>query len=151
MIDEHIRNGTIVPVKITCSLLEMAMIDHIKSLTSMGGEETAPLGNFLIDGFPRNQDNLDGWKSQVDDKVNVKFVLFFECPKEKCIERCLKRGQYSGRADDNLQSMEKRLDTYLTQTMPIVDYYEKQGFVKRIDASRDIDVVFDDVRKLFTS
>jgi UMP-CMP kinase len=35
--------------------------------------------NFLIDGFPRNRDNLDGWNSQMGDKVNLKFVLFFEC------------------------------------------------------------------------
>ena len=35
--------------------------------------------DFLIDGFPRNRDNLDGWNSQVAKNVNMKFVLFFEC------------------------------------------------------------------------
>ena len=34
---------------------------------------------FLIDGFPRNKDNLDGWTSQMGAKVNLRFVLFFEC------------------------------------------------------------------------
>ena len=37
---------------------------------------------FLIDGFPRNEDNLTGWERQMGDKANVKFVLFFECPEE---------------------------------------------------------------------
>ena len=37
---------------------------------------------FLIDGFPRNEDNLDGWERQMGDKADVKFVLFFECPEE---------------------------------------------------------------------
>mgnify|MGYP006202093375 CR=1 FL=1 len=68
----------------------------------MRSNVSIPVGTFLIDGFPRNQDNLDGWKRQVDDKVNVQFVIFFECPTEVCIERCLLRGQHSGRADDNV-------------------------------------------------
>lgn len=34
---------------------------------------------FLIDGFPRNKDNLDGWVREMGDKVNLKFVLFFDC------------------------------------------------------------------------
>ena len=37
---------------------------------------------FLIDGFPRNRDNLDGWQRQMVDKVDVKFVLFFDCPED---------------------------------------------------------------------
>ena len=35
--------------------------------------------NFLIDGFPRNQDNLQGWNDEMGDKTNLQFVLFFEC------------------------------------------------------------------------
>lgn len=34
---------------------------------------------FLIDGFPRNEDNLQGWKKVMDDNADVKFVLFFDC------------------------------------------------------------------------
>ena len=37
---------------------------------------------FLIDGFPRNKDNLDGWQQEMGDKTNVKFVLFFDCSQE---------------------------------------------------------------------
>ena len=56
LIEHHITNGTIVPVEITCSLLERAMTQSEKN-------------NFLIDGFPRNQDNLQGWTKQMGDKV----------------------------------------------------------------------------------
>jgi len=35
--------------------------------------------NFLIDGFPRNKDNLDGWEREMNNKANLKFVLFFDC------------------------------------------------------------------------
>ncbi len=34
---------------------------------------------FLIDGFPRNKDNLEGWNRQMGSKADVKGVLFFEC------------------------------------------------------------------------
>jgi UMP-CMP kinase len=34
---------------------------------------------FLIDGFPRNKDNLDGWTRQMAAKTNARAVLFFEC------------------------------------------------------------------------
>ena len=35
--------------------------------------------NFLIDGFPRNKDNLDGWEAQMGGKANLQCVLFFDC------------------------------------------------------------------------
>lgn len=37
---------------------------------------------FLIDGFPRNEDNLQGWNKVMDDNADVKFVLFFDCSTE---------------------------------------------------------------------
>jgi UMP-CMP kinase len=68
-IEMHIKTGSIVPVEITCTLLENAMNQSTKD-------------TFLIDGFPRNKDNLDGWNRQMGSKANVKGVLFFECPNE---------------------------------------------------------------------
>lgn len=38
--------------------------------------------NFLVDGFPRNENNLEGWNKAMSEKTNVKFVLFFDCPEE---------------------------------------------------------------------
>jgi UMP-CMP kinase len=35
--------------------------------------------NFLIDGFPRNKDNLDGWNKAMDGVATVRRVLFFDC------------------------------------------------------------------------
>ena len=39
---------------------------------------------FLIDGFPRNENNLQGWHKVMDGKADVKCVLFFECTEEVC-------------------------------------------------------------------
>jgi len=95
IIETYIKQGKIVPVEITCTLLQNAMKESGKEV-------------FLIDGFPRNEDNLTGWNRQVGDQANVKCVLFFECPDNVCIERCLDRGKTSGRIDDNEETLKQR-------------------------------------------
>uniref|UniRef100_A0A034W2B2 UMP-CMP kinase n=1 Tax=Bactrocera dorsalis TaxID=27457 RepID=A0A034W2B2_BACDO len=137
LIESYIRDGKIVPVEVTCSLLENAMQNSGKT-------------KFLIDGFPRNQDNLDGWTRQMSDKVDFLFVLFFNCPEDKCVERCLARGQAgSGRSDDNLESLKKRIQTYNNDSLPIIKHYEQIGKVQQIDANPSADEVFKNVEKVF--
>lgn len=84
------------------------------------------------------------------EKVNLLFVLFFECPQEVCTERCLKRGAAgSGRSDDNPDSLAKRFVTYINATMPIVEHYRAQDLVRTVLANRVPEEVFVDVCKAF--
>lgn len=137
LIETHIRNGTIVPVEITCALIERAMNKSGK-------------GKFLIDGFPRNKDNLEGWQKEMENKVELLFVLFLKCTDEICTQRCLKRGaEGSGRSDDNVESLRKRIQTYNNDTMPIVNYYKELNLVKTLDADRSIPEVFDEIKEIF--
>ncbi|XP_015186716.1 PREDICTED: UMP-CMP kinase [Polistes dominula] len=141
LIETHIKNGSIVPVEITCSLLERAM------QTSQ-----APKKKFLIDGFPRNENNLTGWNKVMSDKVLLKGVLFCECSKEVCTQRCLNRGALgSGRSDDNEETLIKRHETYVQNTMPIIEYYEKQGLVHKLDAMKTPLKIVEDVEKFLPS
>ncbi|XP_020843351.1 UMP-CMP kinase isoform X4 [Phascolarctos cinereus] len=112
-------------------------------------EASAQKNKFLIDGFPRNEDNLQGWNKTMDGKADVAFILFFDCDNEICIERCLERGKSSGRSDDNRESLAKRIQTYLQYTKPIIDLYEEMGKVRKVDASKSVDQVFEDVLKIF--
>ncbi|EPY80099.1 UMP-CMP kinase isoform b [Camelus ferus] len=68
---------------------------------------------------------------------------------EISIDRCLERGESSGRSDDNRESLEKRIQAYLQSTKPIIDLHEEMGKVKKIDASKSADEVFDEVVKIF--
>jgi UMP-CMP kinase len=78
-------------------------------------------------------------------------VLFFECAEDVCKERCLSRGAAgSGRDDDNPETLHKRFETYNNDTMPMVEFLEKEGLLRRIDANRTVDEIFADVEKLFT-
>uniref|UniRef100_A0A8C8DIR4 UMP-CMP kinase n=1 Tax=Oryzias sinensis TaxID=183150 RepID=A0A8C8DIR4_9TELE len=140
LIDNYIKEGQIVPVQITINLLRKAMED------TMQKDENK--FRFLIDGFPRNEDNLQGWNTVMDGKADVKFVLFFDCDNQVCIQRCLERGKSSGRTDDNRESLEKRIQTYLQSTRPIVQLYEKLGKVRTVDASRSVDEVFAEVKAI---
>jgi len=136
LIEHHITNGTIVPVEITCSLLERAMTNSLKN-------------NFLIDGFPRNEDNLQGWNKQMGEKVNLQCVLFFDCSEEICTARCLSRGAAgSGRSDDNEESLKKRFVTYQQATMPIIKHYQEKDLVKTLDASKSPDEVYSVVESI---
>ncbi|XP_033326848.1 cytidine/uridine monophosphate kinase Dak1 isoform X2 [Megalopta genalis] len=138
LIENYIRDGKIVPVAITCSLLDQAMQKHY-----------SPHKRYLIDGFPRNQDNVDGWNETMSDKCIVKGVLFCECNKEVCTQRCLKRGAAgSGRSDDNEEVLVKRHETYIMATLPIIEYYEKQNLLFKVNSMQTPEKVFTDAKEI---
>eukprot|EP00127_Corallochytrium_limacisporum_P003678 Clim_evm10s152 gene=Clim_evmTU10s152 len=135
LIDEYIKEGKIVPVEITVQLLKNAM-------------EASDKSKFLIDGFPRNNDNLDGWYKVMGDAANVEAVLFFDCPEETCLERALKRGETSGRTDDNVESWRKRYRTFVNDSLPIVNVFKEKGIVHNISSVPSPDEVFVEVTKV---
>jgi UMP-CMP kinase len=135
LINQYIVEGKIVPVEITCQLLKRGM-------EKKGWAEK----RFLVDGFPRNQDNYDGWNTVMGDLVEVPFILFMDADEETMINRILERSKTSGRNDDNIESLKKRFDTFRRETMPIVDLFASQGKTKRINTLRAIDEVFEDVK-----
>lgn len=57
------------------------------------------------------------------------------------LERCLKRAETSGRADDTEEVLEKRVQTFLDSSYPVIEHYEKFGKVSRIDATGDVATV----------
>ncbi|MCJ1435964.1 bifunctional uridylate/adenylate kinase [Xylographa pallens] len=135
LIKDYIKEGTIVPMEITVQLLENAMNDD---LTHKHGN-----GRFLIDGFPRKMDQALKFEESV---CPSKFTLFFDCPEDVMQERLLNRGKTSGRADDNAESIKKRFKTFVETSMPVVEYFEKEGKVVRIPATRAPDEVYEEVK-----
>lgn len=95
---------------------------------------------FLIDGFPLNQDNLDGWKREMDSITNVRSVLNLVAPIEVCTRRCLSRAQ--NRSDDNEETLKKRFEMFKKITQPIVDYFHKEGILYQIDTDGTLKEVY---------
>ena len=91
---------------------------------------------FLVDGFPRNFDNLDGWFAVMGRGpaalAHVDGVLQFDVSEEVLVARLLKRGETSGRSDDNAEAIVKRLHTYNESTVAVVAHFEKQGKVTKL-------------------
>lgn len=77
------------------------------------------------------------------------FTLFFDCSEDVMQERLLNRGKTSGRSDDNAESIKKRFKTFIETSMPVVEYYEKDGKVVKVDATPEPDEVYEDVKAKF--
>ena len=65
--------------------------------------------------------------------------------------RLLKRGETSGRSDDNAETIRKRFRTFVEQSMPVIDHYEALGKAFKISATRTPDEVFADVEAAIDS
>ncbi|TGJ87973.1 hypothetical protein E0Z10_g743 [Xylaria hypoxylon] len=142
LIKDYIKNGEIVPMEVTVVLLENAMRDAMSAKPTSTSTSTSTenaKGKFLIDGFPRKFDQAVKFEEAV---CPANFVLFYDCPEEEMERRLLDRGKTSGRSDDNAESIRKRFRTFIETSMPVVDYYEKQGRVARIRANVSPDEVY---------
>jgi UMP-CMP kinase len=132
MVAEMIKQGQIVPSHVTISLLDKAMTDSGKR-------------RFLIDGFPRNEENRSAFEKQT--ATEPEFILFFDCPEDVMEKRLM--GRNEGRTDDNIETIRKRFRVFMESSMPVIQFYEQKGKVRRINADRGPDEVYTDVRQLF--
>lgn len=130
LIRHNIREGIIVPMEITVTLLSnaMAAILEKKKKDDNDAERTS---RFLIDGFPRKMDQAVYFEETVCPSAGT---LFLSCPENVMLDRLLKRGETSGRDDDNIESIKKRFRVFEETSMPVVDYYEKMGKVMSVSA-----------------
>jgi len=129
LIRNYIREGTIVPMEVTVALLSNAMSD---TLSKESSSKTRRPARFLIDGFPRKLDQAIFFEDTVCRSC---LTLFLDCPEDVLLGRLLKRGETSGREDDNIESIRKRFRVFQEQSMPTVEYFEKQGRVIRVEAT----------------
>ncbi|CAG8035770.1 unnamed protein product [Penicillium salamii] len=135
MIREYIREGKIVPMEVTVALLSNAMADSLASSPPPAGTKA----RFLIDGFPRKLDQAHFFEDTV---CPSELVLFLDCPEDVMESRLLKRGETSGRADDNAESIRKRFRTFVETSMPVVEYFRKKDRVVEVRADIPIEEVF---------
>ena len=54
------------------------------------------------------------------------------------------------RADDNAETIKTRLVTYVQETRPLVEYYERTGRLRRVDGTRDPEAIYADIEKIVT-
>ena len=100
----------------------------------------------IFDGFPRTIPQAEALKQMLNargDKVAA--MLELEVPEDELMKRLLLRGQQSGRADDNEETIKKRLVVYHNQTQPLIAWYRQEGIHHHIDGLGDLDRIFADI------
>ena len=106
----------------------------------------------LFDGFPRTVA-----QAEVLDKLIAKHGRTLTCmirldvPREELIHRMLERAKVSGRSDDNEETIKNRLVEYENKTLPVADYYNKQGKEVKVNGLGDIKRISEDIAKAIES
>ena len=72
---------------------------------------------------------------------NIDHIFFLNVNKSTIIERIKKRKIEENRADDELDTILKRYDTYMETTKPVLDFYSKNSNFHEIDGSQKIDEI----------
>lgn len=105
----------------------------------------AALG-FILDGYPRNlaQANaLDVLLARIGQPLDA--VVKLNVPDADIIKRCEIRFEQEHRADDNPETVRKRLAVYAEQTAPVADFYSQRGLLTEIDGLGAIETIGDRV------
>jgi adenylate kinase len=157
----YIDRGELVPDEITVAIVE----DRLAQDDTKAG--------FLLDGFPRTVEQAEALDKalermncsldcvlniQVDPSVLVEravgrricracgatyHIAFNPSKAEGVCDKC--DGELYQRADDNEETVSNRIQVYMNQTSPLIEYYTKQDILVSVDGQRDIDVVFEDI------
>ncbi|KAJ5744009.1 hypothetical protein N7533_008879 [Penicillium manginii] len=139
MIKEYITEGKIVPMEVTVNLLSDAMAESLATNPPPAGTKA----RFLIDGFPRKLDQAEFFEASV---CPSELVLFLDCPEDVMESRLLKRGETSGRDDDNAASIRKRFRTFVETSMPVVEAFRAQDKVVTVTATGSVEEVYESVK-----
>jgi adenylate kinase len=129
-LENIMKEGKLVPLDTVMTLLKNAMEKHPEAK------------GFLIDGYPREVEQAKEFEKKIRP---ADVILYFEVSDEIMTQRLLGRALTSGRADDNEETIKKRLVTFHDQTKPVIDAYPTK--VKKIDCSGQIDGIFAEVCK----
>ncbi|MDR0796424.1 MAG: adenylate kinase [Tannerella sp.] len=126
--------------------------DLIIKLISNFLDEKSDSKGVLFDGFPRTIPQAKALKEMLNERgTDISVLIDLQVDDEELIKRLLERGKISGRSDDNLETIQARLDVYHTQTAPLATYYiseEKYSAIKGVGAIEDISQRIDQVVQL---
>ena len=100
----------------------------------------------IFDGFPRTIAQAEALKKMLAERgQDVSVMLDLEVPEDELMVRLIKRGKDSGRADDNEETIKKRLHVYHSQTSPLIDWYKNEKKYQHINGLGTMDGIFADI------
>ena len=100
----------------------------------------------IFDGFPRTIAQAEALKKMLAERgKDVSVMLDLEVPEDELMVRLIKRGKDSGRADDNEETIKKRLHVYHSQTSPLIDWYKNEKKYQHINGLGTMEGIFAEI------
>ncbi len=131
--DSYISKGLLIPDEVMVEVLADTLDSH--------PEETA--AGVIFDGFPRTIPQAEALAKMLEERgTDIHAVVGLEVDEPELIQRLLNRGVQTGRADDNLETIKKRLEVYHKQTAPLKEYYRGKGKYHAINGQGNVDDIF---------
>ena len=128
----YIDNGQLIP--------DDLMVNILADVYDSFGKEHKGV---IFDGFPRTIPQAQALKDMLAKRGHkVAAMIELDVPEDELMKRLIKRGQESGRSDDNEETIKKRLNVYHSQTAPLIDWYEKEGIHRHVEGLGTIDEIF---------
>jgi len=135
----YMDNGDLVPDEVTVKMLQTEV------------DKNPSANGFLFDGFPRTEAQamaLDNFLADKNDSING--MVSLEVPEDLLVERLLKRGETSGRSDDqDEEKIRHRFEEYYEKTAVLQKYYEKQNKYFGVDGVGTIEDINKRLQKVF--
>ena len=111
--------------------------------------ELGRLAASYIDGFPRTIPQAEALKTMLQERGDkVAAMIELDVPEEELMDRLIKRGKESGRADDNEETIKKRLVIYHQQTQPLIEWYKQEGLHHHINGHGTLERIFSDIKNV---
>ncbi|MDP3142807.1 MAG: adenylate kinase [Candidatus Omnitrophota bacterium] len=163
---QYVESGGLVPDALVTKMIEKKIF------------ENSNISRFALDGFPRNEaqaESLDGMLKA--HSVKIDWVIYFESSLPVVLQRLTGRrvckncgaifhiknsppkkentcdicgGDLYQRPDDKEETIKNRLKVYNESTSLVINYYAKQGILKKIDADKDAEEVYAILKELFS-
>ena len=133
----YIDNGQLIP--------DDLMVSILASVYDSFGDHKG----VIFDGFPRTIPQAEALKKMLNERGDrVAAMIELDVPEDELMKRLILRGQQSGRADDNEETIKKRLVVYHSQTQPLIEWYSREGIHHHINGLGELDRIFEDICKV---
>lgn len=134
--DSYISHGHLIPDEVMLRVLANELDTHPDEVKR----------GVIFDGFPRTIPQAEALTRLLNERnTDVHAVVGLEVDDSELVERMLRRGAQTGRADDNLDTIRERLNVYHNQTQPLRDYYRDKGLYHHIPGHGHVDNIFHEI------
>jgi adenylate kinase len=137
--ESYISKGNLVPDEMIISILA-------KNIEGQNGN------GIVLDGFPRTVAQAEALQTMLSNNgKEISVLLDLNVERDELIDRLLKRGQTSGRSDDNMETIKKRLEVYELQTAPVSDFYRNLNKYASVNGMGSVDEIFERISTVLDS